>query len=172
MSVNGPKIDRAELTAKNSPSDPVGASEAVHEPCRGLQNTSPIVMNTCHTHAPLKLGDLAINNGDNAMSQSPGINTEKSSLALVNAPTSGGIIKHPNRLILWMVYIGVSSPYLRSMNGGSINSDAVQFIAIVIVANPKTITLHVALIRKMKITCSIKVVMPIRNEVILSPPSI
>lgn len=100
MSVNGPITFLAELTAKKSPSDPVGANEAVHDICLGLHKTSPAVMNTCHTQAPAAVGKSATHIDEVAMIHNPGMTMEKSSLPLVNAPTIGGKIRHPNRLIL------------------------------------------------------------------------
>lgn len=102
-SVNGPITLLAELTAKNRPSDPVGANDAVQATCRGDQNTSPTVMNNCHKQAPAAFGNIATSSGDAAITQSPGMMMEKSSLPLVIAPTMGGKIRHPKRLMLWMV---------------------------------------------------------------------
>jgi hypothetical protein len=70
-SVRGPKTDLAELTAKNNPSEPVGASDAVQDPWRGLHKTSPTVMTTCHAQAPITFGDIAMNIGEMAMIHSP-----------------------------------------------------------------------------------------------------
>ena len=98
-SVKGPRILLAELTAKNSPSDPVGANEATQESCLGLHKTSPSVINTCHAQAPAAVGNNATHIADDAMTQSPGIIIEKSSFPLVIAPTMGGKIKHPKRFI-------------------------------------------------------------------------
>ena len=63
--------DLAELIAKNNPSDPLGANDAVQDDCRGDHNTSPIVMNTCHAQDPITFGDIATKIGDNAMIHSP-----------------------------------------------------------------------------------------------------
>ena len=99
-SVNGPMTLRALATAKNKPSEPVGASEAVHDSCLGLHKTSPSVMNTCHKQAPKVLGARATKIGDVAIIHMPGNTIEKSSLPLVNAPTNGGNIRQPIRFML------------------------------------------------------------------------
>ena len=70
-SVKGPITLLAELIAKKSPSDPVGASEAVQDVCLGLHKTSPIVMTTCQTQAPAAVGKIATNIGDKAIIQRP-----------------------------------------------------------------------------------------------------
>ena len=69
MSLTGPKIARALLMAKKSPSIPVpvGANYATQAICLGLHSTSPIVMNTCHAHEPQTFGESATNIGLSAM---------------------------------------------------------------------------------------------------------
>ena len=75
ISVKGPMTLLEELIAKNSPSDPVGASEAIQDICLGLHNTSPTVMDTCQIQAPTALGKIATNIADIAIIQRPVIFT-------------------------------------------------------------------------------------------------
>lgn len=58
-------------TAKNSPSEPVGAREAIQDDCLGLHKTSPRVRNTCQMQMPAWDGKIATNMGDAAMIQRP-----------------------------------------------------------------------------------------------------
>ena len=58
-------------TAKNNPSEPVGASEAIQDDCLGLHKTSPRVRNTCQKQVPAWVVKIATNMGDAAMIQRP-----------------------------------------------------------------------------------------------------